>query len=80
MVESTQQAMWRCGRCGRILAIWVRHALFPDGCWLFVADALRLAQPYVNVARVQCRCGQVNVWTLEAHTLREKLDRDEIGP
>lgn len=81
MGDSSQQVrVWRCGECGAVLAFWTRprekelRKLFPDGCWLFVRDAIRLAQPYTNTARVECKCGQVNVFSPSPHTLRERLE------
>ncbi len=83
MADTSRVKVWRCAKCGAVLAIWARprerelEALFPCGCWLFVKDAIRLAQPYANAARVECRCGRVNVWTLEARMLREGLGARE---
>jgi len=45
--------------------------------WL-AAEVVDLAQRYTNAVRVECSCGQVNVWyTQPPRSLREALDEAE---
>ena len=70
MGESSSPGLWRCKRCGAILGAMTRAGHL----WL-AAEVCDLAQRYTNAVRVECTCGQANVWyTKPARSLREALE------